>query len=118
MSLPRILTRAMVQNALERGVSTAQLAVECNMSFSAAYRATRFFGIKLRRPGTLPKSAPRTWSIVPVCCCDCPAIVFLARGVRVTIRCSTCEARRIQALIALADEAHLERFGGYGRGAA
>jgi hypothetical protein len=118
MRNPRILTRAVMQDALDRGISTAQLAVECHMSFSAAFRAARFFGITLRRPNALPKIVPRTWFIKPIRCCDCPGTVFPARGERAPIRCSSCRARRTLALIALADETGLARFGGYGRGVA
>jgi hypothetical protein len=118
MSRHRTLTHAIMQDALERDISTAQLAVEYRISFSAAFKAARFFGITLRRAGTLPKSAPRTRSITPVRCCDCPSTVFPARGERGPVRCSSCRARRTLALVALADEAHLERFGGYGRRAA
>jgi hypothetical protein len=110
MSRRHILTRAIMEAGIARGLSVADLAIECSVCTGAVYRACRRFKLlmtgqdafraKPYRRVRMPVP-PYCASVDAVECFDCAATVLPARGERMPVRCSACVARRSLALIAL-----------------
>ena len=106
------LTRADLQDAAKRGLTAPQLAAEVGVTPHFVWGAARAQGIRLV-PSRAPRSAPKEYiKPLPVVgqCCDCPQLL----APPAPVRCSSCQARRSLAMLAMADD-RLIRFGGCGR---